>query len=133
MHASLLGACLESYIIDNDMLGAINRTVKGIEVNDETLSIDTMRDVCIDGPLHFLGHQQTMNLMQKEYLYPEIGDRNSPKEWLEKDRPQLLVEAKKRVEQVINGHFPDHISSETDQALRTQFNIQLPRDVMVKS
>jgi len=133
MHASLLGACLESYVIDNDMLGAINRTVKGIEVNDETLSIDTMRDVCIDGPLHFLGHQQTMELMQKEYLYPDIGDRNSPKEWLEKDRPQLLVEAKKRVEQVINGHFPDHISDETDKALREQFNIQLPRDVMIKS
>ena len=133
MHASLLGACLESYVIDNDMLGAINRTVKGIEVNDETLSINTMRDVCIDGPLHFLGHQQTMELMQKEYLYPDIGDRNSPKEWLEKDRPQLLVEAKKRVEQVINGHFPDHISNETDKALREQFNIQLPRDVMIKS
>ena len=41
MHASLLGACLESYIIDNDMLGAINRTVRGIDVTDETLSIDT--------------------------------------------------------------------------------------------
>jgi len=133
MHASLLGACLESYVIDNDMLGAINRTVKGIEVSDETLSIDTMRDVCIDGPLHYLGHQQTMDLMQKEYLYPEIGDRNSPKEWLEKDRPQLLVEAKKRVEQIINGHFPSHISNETDAALREQFNIQLPREVMTGS
>ena len=133
MHASLLGACLESYIIDNDMLGAINRTVKGIEVNDETLSIETMRDVCIDGPLHYLGHQQTMNLMQKEYLYPDLGDRNSPKEWLEKDRPKLLVEAKKRVEQIINGHLPDHISNETDQALRKEFNIQLPRDAMIKN
>ena len=132
MHASLLGACLESYIIDNDMLGAINRTVKGIEVNDETLSIDTMRDVCIDGPLHYLGHQQTMELMQKEYLYPEIGDRNSPKEWLEKDRPVLLTEAKKRVDQVLNGHFPDHISEETDKALREQFAIKLPRELMKK-
>ena len=132
MHASLLGACLESYVIDNDMLGAINRTVKGIEVNDETLSIETMRDVCVDGPLHYLGHQQTMELMQKEYLYPEIGDRNSPKEWLEKDRPQLLIEARKRVDEILSNHYPSHISEETDSALRKQFKIKLPRELMSK-
>ncbi len=130
MHASLLGACLESYVIDNDMLGAINRTVRGIDVNDETLSIETMRDVCVDGPLHYLGHQQTMQLMQKEYLYPELGDRNSPKEWYEKDRPELLVESTKRVNEILEQHFPDHIDSELDAKLRESFNILLPRENM---
>ena len=130
MHASLLGACLESYIIDNDMLGAINRTVRGIDVNDETLSIQTMRDVCIDGPLHYLGHGQTMSLMQKEYLYPEIGDRNSPKEWYEKNRPELLKEARKKVDEIISSHFPSHISPELDEALRKDFNVLLPRELM---
>ena len=84
MHASLLGCCLESYIIDNDMLGAINRTIRGIEVTDESLSIEAIRDVCIGGPSHFLGHDQTMQLMQRDYVYPEVGDRLSPKEWNEK-------------------------------------------------
>ena len=130
MHASLLGACLESYIIDNDMLGAINRTVRGIDVNDETLSIDTMRDVCIDGPLHYLGHEQTMKLMQKEYLYPDIADRNSPKEWYEKNRPDLLQEATKKVQEILGGHFPSHIDDELDARLRAEFNIMLPRENM---
>ena len=130
MHASLLGACLESYVIDNDMLGAINRTVRGIDVNDETLSIDTMRDVCIDGPLHYLGHEQTMKLMQKEYLYPDIADRNSPKEWYEKNRPDLLQEATKKVQEILGGHFPSHIDDELDARLRAEFNIMLPRENM---
>ena len=47
MHASLLGFCLESLLIDNDMLGSINRNVRGIEVNDETLSLDVIANVCI--------------------------------------------------------------------------------------
>ena len=34
MHASLLGCCFESFVIDNDMLGAILRTVRGIEVTE---------------------------------------------------------------------------------------------------
>ena len=130
MHASLLGACMESYVIDNDMLGAINRTIRGIDINRESLSIQTMRDVCIDGPLHYLGHQQTMQLMQKEYLYPDLGDRNSPKEWYEKDRPDLLTEATRRVKEILSTHYPNHIDAALDARLRDQFNIMLPEDSM---
>jgi trimethylamine--corrinoid protein Co-methyltransferase len=130
MHGSLLGACMESYVIDNDMLGAINRTVRGIDINEETLSVQAMKDVCIDGPLHYLGHQQTMQLMQSEYLYPELGDRNSPKEWYEKDRPDLLKEASKQVEEILGNYFPAHIDDATDASLREKFNILLPRQSM---
>ncbi|TJV74758.1 MAG: methyltransferase, partial [Mesorhizobium sp.] len=68
MHASLLGFCLESLIIDNDMLGHCLRCVRGIEVTDESLSIDTIADVCLKGPGHYLGNEQTLRLMQTEYF-----------------------------------------------------------------
>ena len=68
MHASLLGFCLESLIIDNDMLGQCLRCVRGIEVTDEALSIDTIAEVCMNGPGHYLGNEQTLRLMQTEYF-----------------------------------------------------------------
>ena len=34
MHASLLGCCLESFVIDNDTIGAVMRGVRGIEVTE---------------------------------------------------------------------------------------------------
>jgi len=126
MHASLLGVSYESMVIDNDMLGAINRTVRGIEVNDQTLSLDAMRDVCIDGPNHYLGHGQTLDLMQKEYIYPDVGDRTSPKEWVETEKPVLLETARKRVDTILSSHFPDTVSAELDAEIREQFNILLP-------
>lgn len=133
MHASLLGVCYESMVIDNDMLGAINRTVRGIEVNDESLSLDAMRDVCVDGPNHYLGHEQTLNLMQKEYIYPEIGDRTSPKEWAEQGKPVLIEKARKRVDEVLGAHYPSHIPTEIDEAIRAKFNVELPLDMMKKT
>ena len=60
MHASLLGFCHESLLIDNDMIGAINRNVRGIEVTEDTLSTEVIRSVCRDGPGHFLGSEQTL-------------------------------------------------------------------------
>ncbi len=125
MQASLLGCCLESYVIDNDMLGAINRTIRGIEVNDISLSVDTIRDVCIGGPNHFLGHDQTMALMQRDYVYPEVGDRLSPKEWNEKGRPDLLETARARVAEILLGPRPSHLSPELDQAIRAKFPVRL--------
>ena len=70
MHGSLMGFCLESLIIDNDMIGQGLRCVRGIEVNEDTVSIETIREVCLEGPGHYLGHNQTMKLMETEYLYP---------------------------------------------------------------
>jgi len=130
MLASLLGACYESYIIDNDMLGAINRTMRGIEVTDASLSIDAMREVCIGGPNHFLGHQQTLDLMQSEYIYPEVGDRGSPKEWREQGSSDIVERARIRVEEILGQHFPQHIDAGLDARLRERFRVLLPRERM---
>ena len=126
MQASLLGCCLESYILDNDMLGAINRTVRGMEVTEENLSLSVMRDVCLDGPGHFLGHDQTRELMQRDYVYPEVGDRSSPKEWNENGRPEALTLARARLDTLLSSHWPDHIDRALDEALQSDFPIRLP-------
>ncbi len=130
MQASLLGCCYESMVIDNDMLGAVNRTVRGVEVSDESLSIDAMRDVCIGGPDHFLGHDQTIGLMEKDYVYPDLGDRASPKEWAEQGAPRLLEKARAQVRQILADHHPGHIPEATDRKIREMLNIRLPREKM---
>lgn len=130
MHASLLGCCFESLVVDNDMLGAILRTVRGIEVSDASLSIETIREVCVGGPSHYLGSSQTLGLMESEYLYPGIGDRTSPKEWLEQDRPNALDSARQILRRTMQSHFPRTIAPEVDARLRERWVIHLPRDFM---
>ena len=130
MHASLLGFCLESLVIDNDMLGGIMRTVRGIEVDDDHLAVETMREVCTQGPGHFLGHSQTLDLMQKDYVYPAIGDRTSPKEWLEQGSTNVIDKARIRTREILDTHFPDHIHAALDASLRERFPIKLPRETM---
>jgi trimethylamine--corrinoid protein Co-methyltransferase len=130
MHASLLGFCLESLLIDNDMLGSINRNVRGIEVNDDTLSVEVIRDVCIGGPGHFLGSDQTLTLMQKEYVYPHLGNRMSPKEWNEAGRPDIVERATARKKEILSTHFPQYIARGVDDHLRARHDIKLPRASM---
>jgi trimethylamine---corrinoid protein Co-methyltransferase len=130
MHASLLGFCLESLIIDNDMLGSINRNVRGIEVNDDTLSVEVIRDVCLNGPGHYLGHGQTLTLMQKEYIYPGVGNRMSPKEWNEAGKPDIVERAAARKREILSTYHPDYIPREVDERIRAKHDIKLPREMM---
>ncbi len=130
MHASLLGFCLESLVIDNDSIGAALRTVRGIEVSDETLSVEVIRDVCLDGPGHFLGHAQTLKLMQSEYLYPEVGDRTSPKDWLERGADNVVERAARKTRAILSSHYPRHIPAPLDERIRSTFEVKLPRQTM---
>jgi trimethylamine---corrinoid protein Co-methyltransferase len=130
MHGSLLGFCFESLIIDNDMIGQCLRCVRGIEVTEDSVSIEAMRQVCLEGPGHYLGHSQTLSLMQSEYVYPKLGDRSSPKEWDERGRPDLLVRATAEKQRILAEVFPRHVSPETDAAIRAAFDIKLPKEKM---
>ncbi|MFQ5623277.1 MAG: trimethylamine methyltransferase family protein, partial [Paracoccaceae bacterium] len=126
MHASLLGFCHESLILGDDMLGQMQRCVRGIEVTDDTLSLEVMRSVCLDGPGHYLGSDQTLSLMQTEYVYPALGDRTSPKEWAEADRPDLLRNATRRKHEMLASPAPAMFEPELDRMLRERFPIRLP-------
>jgi len=130
MHASLLGFCMESLVIDNDAIGAALRTIRGIEVSEETLSVEAIAEVCLTGPGHFLGHRQTLALMQSEYLYPAVGDRTSPKEWIEQGSTTVVERAALRTSAILEHHFPRHLADAADRQIRARFPIKLPRDVM---
>jgi trimethylamine--corrinoid protein Co-methyltransferase len=131
MHASLLGFSLESLLIDNDIIGMTQRTIKGIEVNEERLSFETIKDVCLNGPGHFLGSAQTLQLMQTEYLYPAIGDRKSPNEWTEQGSTDIVERAARKVRELLAAHYPAHIPEAIDAAIRARFPVKLPREGMV--
>ena len=125
MLASLLACSPEMMVIDNDLLGAVNRTVRGVEVNEDTLSMDVINDV-IHGAGHFLGHEQTLRLMEKDYLYPAVGDRLSPDDWVDAGATSAADRAHEIVESTLANHYPDHVSRKADEAIRDRFPIRLP-------
>jgi trimethylamine--corrinoid protein Co-methyltransferase len=122
MHASLLGFCLESLVLGDDILGQVMRCVRGIDVTDDSTSIDAMKAVCLGGPGHYLGSDQTLALMQTEYVYPVVGNRMSPKEWVEAGRPLLLDKAIARKNAILEK-AGSQIDPQIDAAIRANYNI----------
>jgi trimethylamine--corrinoid protein Co-methyltransferase len=130
MHGSLLGFSLEGVVLDNDTIGAAQRTIRGIDITEDSLSLDVIRAAVIDGPGHYLGSKQTLALMQTEYIYPDIYDRLSPKEWAEVGRPMVLDRAIAKVKDVLATHYPSHIPEAIDDLIRAELPIRLDRSKM---
>ncbi len=130
MYASLLGACPESLLLDNDVLGAALRVTRGIEVNAETLSFDEIEQVCTSGEGHYLGSDKTLKVMQSEYIYPDFGDRTSPNVWEESGKPIMLQKAIEKKRSILAGHFPNHVSDSADYEVRAKFPIFLSREAI---
>ena len=125
MYGSLLGCSLESFVLDNDLIGSVMRATRGFEVTPETLSIETIRDVCIGGVGHFLGHGQTLGRMQSDYFYPSLADRRTPQEWAAASDRDLLSRARQRTRELLAEPHPEHISARTDAEIRARFPIRL--------
>ncbi|MCB9135067.1 MAG: trimethylamine methyltransferase family protein [Anaerolineales bacterium] len=128
---SLMGTSFEGMVIDNDMIGNVLRVVRGIEVNDETLSFEVIRDT-VYGPGHFLGHPQTLSLMKTEFLYPSLSDRRDTTSWEQDGSPTIYMQAHERVKELLRGHYPEYIPRVVDRKMREQFDIRLKPDEMRK-
>lgn len=129
MMGSLMGLSFEALVIDNDMLGNILRAVRGVEVTDETLSYEIIEDV-VNGDGHFLRQPQTLEFMRTEFQYPELADRNAPKDWVDAGALDMRQRASERAKEILSTHYPVYIDPAIDKKIRDQFPIALkPEDM----
>ena len=126
MHASLLGFCHESLILSEDLIGQALRCLRGIEVTEETMALNQIADVCMNGPGHYLGTGETLARMEADYVYPIFGDRTSPKEWAENGKPDLIEKAIARKNEILSQPSKAEFDAELDSRLRKITNIHLP-------
>jgi trimethylamine--corrinoid protein Co-methyltransferase len=129
MLESMLAVAYEQYIIDDDINGQAMRLVRGMEVTEEALSLDVIHDVC-NGEGHYLGHPQTLKIMNSEYHYPHSVDRGTRADWENAGSLDMRERARRQARATLKTHFPEIIPEAVDRQLRSEFNILLPREVM---
>jgi len=127
MLGSIMVASPEALVIDNDMCGAILRTVRGIEVSDDMLDLESIERV-VSGEGHYLGEAQTLELMKTEYVYPDLGDRQSVPDWIDSGSLSIWDRAQRQVQNILQNHQPTHLPGKADREIRDAFDIRLNID-----
>ncbi|MGB0506942.1 MAG: trimethylamine methyltransferase family protein [Pikeienuella sp.] len=124
MLGSIMAASPEAMVIDDDMCGAILRSIRGIEVSPDTLDLDAVeRVVTNDG--HYLGEDETLKRMKSDYVYPALADRQSINDWVAAGEKSIWDRAQARVSEILTAPPPGHLSAEAEARIRAHYPIRL--------
>jgi trimethylamine--corrinoid protein Co-methyltransferase len=124
MTAALLGVSFEGFVLDNEMHGHTYRILRGIEVTEENLGFDAICQAVL-GDGHFLGGAHTLAAMERDYFYPPIADRETPKTWEDAGGMDAWARAKITAKSILQEHHPTYLDADQDTAMRTAFDIKI--------
>ncbi|MCE8545652.1 trimethylamine methyltransferase family protein [Ruegeria pomeroyi] len=130
MIGSLMGCSFESMVIDDEAGGMILRTLRGIEVSDETMAVDVIHKCALD-PGHFLGNSHTLTYMNTEFVYPQLMDRERTDTWENEGKTDLLERARDKANTILDSHFPNYFGA-ADAEVRAEFPIIMSEEEMAR-
>jgi trimethylamine---corrinoid protein Co-methyltransferase len=98
---SAMTGSLELMVLCDEMVGWLKQYLRDIEVSEETLALDTIRQVGPDGD--FLGTEHTVRHMRDDWV-PGLFDRGTRESWVAAGSATLEERANKRVLAALEGH-----------------------------
>lgn len=100
--------CYEQMLIDYEMYEYMLKIAAGIEVNDETLAIETIYKVGAEG--HFLAEKHTLK-HANEVWAPMLSDPRPYATWKEAGSKSVVERARDKVREILSSHKPPDLDS----------------------
>jgi trimethylamine--corrinoid protein Co-methyltransferase len=114
-----LAISLQSYVIDNDIIGMAKRVLRGIDIDPDRLALECIERV---GPAgNFLGDEHTIAYMRDEFYYPVLADRKTHLTWESDGEISAEERARLIALEYLKNHKPLPIDSKTDRQIRSEF------------
>lgn len=120
-------------VIDDEIASNALRFAEGIEVSDDTLSVELIDKT---GPMgSYLKQKETMQQFKREHLVPRLSDRWSRARWEAAGSKDAKRRAKERVVELLSSHHPEPLETEVkkniDDILR-EYSKSYGADALVK-
>jgi trimethylamine--corrinoid protein Co-methyltransferase len=116
MEAGVMGSYTQM-VIDNEIIGSVNRAVKGFEVTPDSLAVDLIKNA-MEGSRNFIGAKHTINYMRAgEIFYAKLGDRNNFEIWDQGGREGMAERAQAEAERLLETHQVPPLSADQENEL----------------
>ena len=92
-------------VIDDEIAGYIKRMLTGFEVTNETIALETIKEVGIGG--NYLLHESTARLFRREFWLPRVFERMPWEVWNAQDVRGAEERAAARAREIIASYHPN--------------------------
>jgi trimethylamine--corrinoid protein Co-methyltransferase len=112
---STLCMSAEKLVIDDDIIGSIRRFLRGIEVTEETLALDLIREV--GHRADFLSTDHTLRHFEREIRHTRFPVRVRRQTWERQGSRDAIARAAERVREILAQPVANHVTPEQDREL----------------
>lgn len=106
----------EKFVIDDETVGMVKRIRRGIEVNEDSLALEVIKEV---GPAgQFLDKPHTFKHVRTEFHQPTLSDRSSYGAWQKKGAEQVMQSANKKWKKILENYEPPELPASVDKDLQ---------------
>jgi trimethylamine---corrinoid protein Co-methyltransferase len=91
-------------------------------VSEENLGFDAICDAVL-GDGHFLGSDQTMQAMERDYVYPSLSDRDEPRTWQLGGASSAWDRARDKAKLILAEHHPSYLSPDQLETIHKKFEL----------
>ncbi len=102
-------------VLDAEIAKMVRRAVRGIEVNDDTLAVEEIKDVGPGG--NFLTQQHTLDYMHTEQARADIFDRQMRENWEKSGSTIAREHAEERAREILGSHEPEPLDEDVAEKL----------------
>lgn len=104
-----MSASLEQIVMCDEIIGYARRIGRGIDINDETMAFDAIKEIGPGG--NFLTHEHTFMNLRKELWFPTLMDHRSYQSWIT-DPTDMRTRVKRKTAQILENHKPEALSDD---------------------
>lgn len=108
----------EQVVIDNEMAGYIHRILEGIDVTEDKLAIDVIREVAHGG--NYIAHEHTFRYFREEQYFTKLSDRTMRDIWVRNGSKDIRERAIEKARKILKEHHPAPLSKETQKDLEKE-------------
>jgi len=105
----------EQLVIDNDIAKMIKCAIQGIDVTDDTMAVDIIKQA--HEIKNFLNQKHTLQFMRQQSK-PTLIDRTTRGTWEAKGSKDLTQRAREEARRIIKTHQPEPLSDDVKKTLR---------------
>jgi trimethylamine--corrinoid protein Co-methyltransferase len=110
-----LSASFEKMIVDADLLQMMAVYMNGLNINEDELGLDAIRDVGPGG--HYFGTEHTMSRYKTAFYSPIVSDWRNFESWTEAGSPTALQKANTVYKQLLKGYQPPELDPASREEL----------------
>ena len=106
----------ELMVLDNELMGMVQRVARGIEVNDVTLAVDLICD--LDWSESYMDNMHTAEHFKQELHLSDLFEHTVRDAWQAAGSKTVIDRCAEKVEEILAKHEPNNLSKKLEDSMQ---------------